>query len=146
MSKKPLVVGIDPGITSAVAALDMEGNLVLLESRREFSRPEIIERIISEGHPVVVSSDREKMPSSVEKIASSLGAERFEPEEDLPTERKEKLGTGDNSHEKDAHASALHAYKALSKQFRKINKRSREEDLEKWDAATDYFSSGGKDV
>ncbi len=142
MSKKPLVVGIDPGNTSAVAALDLEGELVFLESRKEFSRPEIIERIIEEGHPVIVSCDKEEMPSNVEKIASSLGATRFEPEEDLPVQRKEELGIGDNSHEKDAHASALHAYKSLSKQFRKINKRSREKGVRKWDVAKDHFSEG----
>ncbi|MBC5793067.1 MAG: DUF460 domain-containing protein [Nanohaloarchaea archaeon] len=143
MSKRPLIVGIDPGNTSAVAALDLEGELVFLESRLEFSRSEIIQKIIEVGHPVVVSCDKADMPSNVEKIASSLGANRFEPEEDLPKQRKEELGRGDNSHEKDAHASALHAYKSLRKQFRKINKRSRENDLRKWDVAKDYFSQRG---
>lgn len=140
MSEEPIIVGIDPGNTSAVAALNLEGEEVLLESRKEFSHDEIIQEIIDTGYPIVIASDREKMPSTVEKIASSLGAERFIPEEDLSRRRKNDLGTGDNSHEKDAYASALHAFKQLRKRIRKINSASTQKNARKQEIAREYFS------
>ncbi len=137
---KALIVGIDPGSTSAVAAIDLEGEMRLLESRREFPPSEIIQQIIGEGKPVIVACDTEKMPSTVEKIASSLGAKKFVPREDLGKQRKEELGEGDNSHEKDATASAVHAYRNLQREIRKIKQFSDEREEELSDVADTYFS------
>ena len=125
MKNKPLIIGIDPGNTSAVAAINLEGEKEFLTSRKEFSHDEIIREIVETGYPIVITADRAQIPSTVDKIASSLGARKFTPENNLSRKRKRKLGEGDNSHEKDAHASALHAYKRLSKQIRKINRRSK---------------------
>lgn len=142
MSKEPLIIGIDPGNTSAIAALDLDGELVLLESRLEFAPEDIIQRAIDVGKPVVVSCDKQKMPSTVEKIASSLGAEKFEPEKDLSRQRKRELGgKGENSHEKDAYASAMHALKDMRKQVRKINEKSRNEEVERHEIAGEYLAS-----
>lgn len=137
---EPLIVGIDPGNTSAVAAVNLDGELKLLESQREFPRSEIIQSIIESGKPVIVASDTGKMPSNVEKVASSLGAEKFVPKEDLERQRKQELGRGENSHEKDAVASAMHAYKNLQREIRKIKKFSRENEKELGDVADSYFS------
>lgn len=140
MTKKPLIVGIDPGSTSAVAAFDLDGELALLESRKEFSRDEIIKKIMENGLPVVVASDREEMPSTVEKIARSVGAEKFEPENDLSKERKKQLGEGDNSHELDAYASSLHAYNSLQRSIQKIESYADESGEYLGDVARRYFS------
>jgi predicted RNase H-like nuclease (RuvC/YqgF family) len=138
MNEKPLIIGIDPGNTSAVAALNLEGETVFLLSQKEFSHHEIIKEIVENGYPVVIAADRAEMPSTVEKIASSVGARKFTPENNLSRRRKNELGKGDNSHEKDAHASALHAYKRLSKQIRKINSRA-ETDREKLEIARKHL-------
>jgi predicted RNase H-like nuclease (RuvC/YqgF family) len=119
---KPLIVGVDPGSTSAVAAVDLDGEIELLESGKNFPPREIIQRIIKVGKPVVVAADKGKTPSKVEKIASSVGAKLFEPEEDLSSERKRDLGKGANSHELDAVASAVYARKQLQRDIRKIEK------------------------
>lgn len=143
MDKEALIVGIDPGSTSGIAAFNLDGELVLLESQKEFSHDEIIRKLIDTGKPVVVTSDRAEMPSTAEKIASSLGAERFEPEEDLPREKKKELGKGENSHEKDAHASVLYAYNCLQKEIRKINQHSEESDSSRSEVAKKYFEDEG---
>lgn len=141
MNDRPLIVGIDPGNTSGIAAIDFDGETVLVESRIEFPSSEIIKRLIEEGRPVVVSCDKSRMPSSVDKIATSLGAEKFVPEEDLSRQRKRELSSeGENSHEKDAYASAVHAYKNLRKQVRKINKRSEGKGLERYETAKRHLS------
>lgn len=145
MSRKALIVGIDPGNTSAVAALNLDGEIELLESRREFPQEHIIEEIIQIGKPVVIASDREQLPSSVEKIAQSLGSEKFSPEEDLGSQKKKQLGEGDNSHEIDASASAKHAFNMLSRNIRKIHQLAEREQIDREKIARDYFSRGDLD-
>lgn len=143
---KPIIVGIDPGATSAVAAYNLEGELVMLESRKEFAQEEIIQEIIQTGKPVVISCDKEKMPSTVEKIASSLGAQRFEPEEDLNQPKKQELGTGENSHEIDASASAQHAYNQMRRGIRKIGELSEKTGRSREEVAEMYFAGKAEEL
>ncbi|MFB6192710.1 MAG: DUF460 domain-containing protein [Candidatus Nanohaloarchaea archaeon] len=140
MTKKPLIVGVDPGGTSAVAAVDLNGEIQLLESGKHFPPSEIIREVVNTGNPLVVTSDKEKMPSKVDKIASSLGAETFVPDKDLKQDRKKQLGEGDNSHERDAVASALNAYNHLQDAIDKIEKYSSKLEEEKPVVAERYFS------
>lgn len=135
-----LIVGVDPGNTSAVAAVNLNGEIKLLESDRELPPRDIIKLLIQEGKPVVVACDTGKMPSTVEKVASSLGARKFIPEEDLDKERKKELGEGSNSHEKDAVASAMHAYKSLHRNIQKIKKMTEESEEDMNEIAERYFS------
>jgi predicted RNase H-like nuclease (RuvC/YqgF family) len=137
---KPLIIGVDPGSTSAVAMVDFDGNLVELQSGKNFPPREIIQEIVENGKPVVVASDKGKMPSKVEKIAKSVGARSFSPEEDLGQERKRELGEGENSHEKDAVASARHAYKHLRPKIEKVEQLSEKIDREKSRVAKKYFT------
>lgn len=141
-----LIAGVDPGSTSAVAAVDLDGDLRLIESDKELPPRDIIKLLIDKGKPVVVACDTEKMPSTVEKVASSLGARKFVPEEDLGRERKRELGEGDNSHEKDAVASAMHAYKSLHRNIRKIKKITEESGKDLETVADDYFSRNPETV
>lgn len=137
---KPVLVGIDPGSTSSVAILDFEGELVHVRSGKNFPPREIISEIIENGKPVIITSDKAKTPSKVDKIAKSVGAEKFEPEEDLSQERKRELGTGENSHEKDASAAVKHAYKQLKSKIRKVEELEEEREAEKSEIASKYFS------
>ena len=143
---QPLIVGIDPGSTSAVAAYDLKGELVLLESQREFPTENIIQELIETGKTVVVSCDKDKMPATVEKIASSLGAKKFEPEEDLSSQKKQQLGVGENSHEIDASASAKHAYNQMRKKIRKIEELSDRTGKTEKEVARLYFSGKTDDL
>lgn len=135
-----MIIGVDPGSTSAVAGIDLEGELELLESGKNFPPHEIIEKIIEAGKPVVVTSDKGKMPSKVDKIASSMGAETYVPDEDLDQEKKSELGRGDNSHEKDAVASAINAYNNMQREIRKIEKYSEKLEEDRAVIADRYFS------
>lgn len=139
MNEEPLIIGIDPGNTTAVAAINLDGETELLTSRLEFSHHEIINEIIQTGYPLVIAADKAELPSTVDKIASSVGARRFTPENDLSRQRKLEIGRGENSHEKDAYASALHAYKRLSKQVRKINQRAERENRAKLEIAKEHI-------
>lgn len=118
--KNKIIAGIDPGTTAAVVALDLDRNVVLRKSGREFSPDEIIEEIMGAGKPWIVATDKAKTPGTVQKIASSIGAEVYSPEKDLSQQEKINLGEGENEHERDAHASALKAHKKRSRQIRKM--------------------------
>ena len=76
LSGKPryLIVGIDPGTTTAIAALDLDGNLMHLESSREMNMSGVIEALYRVGKPLVVASDVQEMPYSVEKIRRAFSA------------------------------------------------------------------------
>jgi predicted RNase H-like nuclease (RuvC/YqgF family) len=141
-----LIVGIDPGSTSAVAAVNLDGEIRLIESDRELPPRDIIRLLVDEGRPVVVACDTCKMPSTVEKVASSMGARKFAPEEDLDRQRKRELGKGENSHEKDAVASAVHAYKTLRRNIRKIKKITEESGRKREKVAEEYFSRNSEAV
>lgn len=136
---KPLIVGVDPGSTSAVAALDFEGEKVFVKSRKNFPPREIIAEIVDYGRPVVVASDKKKFPSTVEKVASSVGAYRYELDKDLSRERKNTLGEGDNDHEKDAVAAAMNAFRGLRDNIKTIKELSRERSEETSLIALEYF-------
>ena len=136
---KPLIIGVDPGSTSAVSAIDFEGENIFTVSRKNFPPREIISEIIDNGRPVVVASDKAKFPSTVDKIARSLGAYRYTIEKDMSSERKQELGQGDNSHEIDASAAARNAYRGLRDGIETIKQLSEEKDIEIDEIAVRYF-------
>lgn len=112
--KKLLVVGIDPGITTAYAILDIEGNLLKLRSSKQLELNRIISDVIEFGKVVIVGTDKAKAPNLAETLATKLGARMMAPQEDLKVEEKKRLTGGYNlqdDHQEDALASALFAYR-----------------------------------
>ena len=88
IARKALIVGYDPGITSAISILDMHGNLVSLTSKRDIGRANLIKLISEFGRPVIISTDKHPLPRSVGKLASKLGIKPFCPE--MPLSHTEK--------------------------------------------------------
>jgi len=124
--RKRTIVGIDPGATSAIAVLDLKGNTRKVESEKHMGTKGIVRKISESGKPVLVATDKEKLPSAVEEVASSFGAEVFTPEEDLSVHGKKELTRKhdyENLHERDAMAAALNAYNSLKNKFRNIEAR-----------------------
>jgi predicted RNase H-like nuclease (RuvC/YqgF family) len=131
---RPLIVGIDPGTTTGVAVFDLDGRLLLVKSGKNLSKSDI-SRIISEvGNPIIVSSDINPIPRSVERIAASFSARLIEPGETFS--RKEKHETAKeymksngkawkNRHERDALVSGIYAYKQVRQIVERINSRLR---------------------
>ncbi|HMA06100.1 MAG TPA: DUF460 domain-containing protein [Methanomicrobiales archaeon] len=121
-----LIVGIDPGTTTAVAAVDLEGNLLHLSSGRQRSMADIVETLYQAGKPLVVASDVSVMPFSVERVRRAFSAVPFTPREDRTGEEKQALTEGfsyGNLHERDALSAALDAYRSYRNRFQSILKR-----------------------
>jgi len=128
LSGKPryLIVGIDPGTTTAFAALDLDGNLLHLQSSRQMTMSDVIEALYKVGKPLIIASDVQEMPFTVEKIRRSFSAIAFSPKQDTSVETKVEL-TGpfeyQNDHERDALSAALDAYRHYRHKFQSLLKR-----------------------
>lgn len=121
-----LIVGLDPGTTTGIAAVDLDGNLVLLTSSRQMTMSDIVEELYRAGKPLIVASDVQQMPYSVEKIRRAFNAIPYTPKQSLSVEAKYDLTAPfsyTNDHERDALSAALDAYRSLQNKFRNIAKR-----------------------
>ena len=121
-----VIVGIDPGTTTAVALVDLDGALLDVWSTRTADTAEVIEWIISRGRPVVVAADVTPIPETVEKIRLSFYAAGSTPESDRPIDEKQHRARDhnyDNDHQRDAMAAALFAFDRHEDQFRRIARK-----------------------
>jgi uncharacterized protein len=125
---QPLIVGLDPGTTSAYAVLDIDGDVIKVASERNAKLSDIIKDIISYGKPLLIGTDKEKVPSFVKKFAILTGANIVSPEEDLLLQDKRINIKTKNEHENDALASAFFAYEQNKKLFDRINNKLKKKD------------------
>lgn len=121
-----LIVGIDPGTTIGIGAVDLDGNLIHLTSSRQMSMSDVIEELYQIGKPLVIASDVRQMPYSVEKIRRAFNAVPYTPRHDRTQDEKVEataLFTPANDHERDALFAALEAYRFYKNKFANIAKR-----------------------
>ena len=128
LTAKPpyLIVGIDPGTTVGIAALDLEGDLVSLSSSRALGQAEIISAILSVGRPVLIATDKAEMPFAVEKVRRAFSAAAWTPGKDVLIKEKYDLAEGydfSNDHERDALSAAVSAYRSYANKFESVQKR-----------------------
>ncbi len=123
---KPLIVGFDPGLTSAVAALDLAGNLVTVHERKGWAVQEASITAARAGRPLLIATDRSKAPEAVKKMAAAFSARVWSPDHDLGIREKgdllEEMGNERQfgQHERDAIAAALACYRDLATGFSKV--------------------------
>ena len=121
--REHVIVGIDPGTTTAVAVLGLEGEVLDVLSTRTADTAAVVEWIVERGRPLLVAADVTPMPGTVEKIRRSFDAAGWVPDRDLPVDvkkhRTREVGY-DNDHERDAIAAALGAYDAHVDQFERV--------------------------
>ncbi|MHA1596144.1 MAG: DUF460 domain-containing protein [Candidatus Asgardarchaeia archaeon] len=129
---RPMIVGIDPGITTGVACIDLSGNILLLKSGKELSKSEILKEFLSVGRPVLVCSDVHPAPSFVEKIASTMKVPVYTSGKILSSSEKrriveefinkyDKTIVVKSPHERDALAAAIKAFMNFRNKFQKVD-------------------------
>jgi len=135
---RPIIVGIDPGMSVGLAILDLKGNLLLLKTLRRASRSEIIEEILDHGYPVIIATDVNPPPKSVIRIANTFDSKLVVAKYDMKAEEKKRIvseyeeRTGirvESSHERDSLAAALKVYLKVKNLITKIRQRINELDL-----------------
>ncbi len=119
---KHLIVGIDPGKTSAIACLDLDGGIVKVKTGRYVGMAWFVNEIQEAGFPVVISSDKEKANSLVSKLSAVFDAVLFVPSTDISVSKKKVIAEKyvSNLHERDALASAKMAFNAYANKLRHI--------------------------
>ncbi|MFH1683017.1 MAG: DUF460 domain-containing protein [Candidatus Woesearchaeota archaeon] len=125
MPKTALIVGIDPGTTSGYAILDINGKVTELNSVRDMGLDLMVKKIVKHGIPVLVGTDKSKVPDLIDKFSAKTGAIVVTLQSDLKVGEK-KILTDDHefkdSHQMDALASAFNAFNAYSKTLNKVKK------------------------
>jgi predicted RNase H-like nuclease (RuvC/YqgF family) len=130
--KPYLIVGVDPGISTAVALIDIHGRFVNAISRRGFDRSDVLEFIRQHGVPVLIATDVRPAPEFVKKLAATLGVPVYEPPTSLTVEEKRSIFENysqkypmlrriADSHIRDAIAAAVKAYMSYESKFRQID-------------------------
>jgi predicted RNase H-like nuclease (RuvC/YqgF family) len=118
-----VVVGVDPGTTTAVAIVGLDGEVLDVLSTRTADTAAVTEWIVERGRPIVVAADVTPMPETVEKLRRSFDAAGWAPERDLPVDTKQHRTREegyDNDHERDAMAAALFAFDHHEDQFDRV--------------------------
>ena len=120
------IVGIDPGTTTAVAILDLNGNLLGVKSQKNWKLHNVIEYILSFGKPIVIATDKSTPPDYVLKIKAAFNAILYAPKDDLSVEKKKNLASYYkfvNDHERDAIAAAKDAFNSYKNKLMSVEKR-----------------------
>ena len=123
--KRLLIAGIDPGTTLAYALLDINGEVIKINSTKQHNLSSLILDIIKIGKVIVVGTDVKDVPYLIKNFANKVGAKIVSPKEDLKIEEKIRLTKNYrmlNKHERDALASAIMSFKRVRPLFIKIDK------------------------
>ncbi|MFB6094109.1 MAG: DUF460 domain-containing protein [Halanaeroarchaeum sp.] len=118
-----VVVGVDPGTTTGLGLVSLDGRVLDTWSSRTADTAAVIEWIVEHGRPVVVAADVTPMPETVEKIRRSFNAAGWVPASDLPVDEKlhrTRDVDHENDHERDAVAAALFAHDDHADQIERI--------------------------
>ncbi len=124
--KEYLIVGVDPGTTTAVAILNLKGEILDVRSGKDMNLPRLIEHVLSFGHPVLIATDKKTPPDFVLKVKKAFQATLYTPKDDISIKRKLALVNNykcENDHERDALAAAMEAYRHYKNKLENIEKR-----------------------
>jgi len=132
LKRRFLIVGIDPGIETGVAAIDLGIDFIYMKTFRDAARSDIISEILSAGIPVMVATDKVPPPDAVKRIAAALGVPLYAPPRSLSVDEKlalvewlkKRINVSPNtSHERDALAAAIKAYRMFESNLRELDSR-----------------------
>lgn len=124
-----LIVGVDPGVETGLAIVDLDLRPLVITSSRNLDREEVIQTVLKYGTPVLVATDKNPPPEMVEKIAANLNVMLYYPTKSLSSSEKDALvydyllqyGLNTRTtHERDSLASCIKAYKEFEDKFRQL--------------------------
>ena len=116
-------MGIDPGIKTGYAILDLDGRLVGSGCEKEASDERIVRIVSLVGIPVLVASDTHPPSHFVQKMAARLNVRVFSPRESMSRLEKRRIGASiDDVHTRDAYAAAVKAFRRYANRLRQIDR------------------------
>ena len=91
MSRRLLISGIDVGLHTSVALLNLDGEIIFLDTMKSPKISEVLKTITDHGTVVSVSTDKSKAPSKARKISSSLGSRVISPRKNMTNKKKRMI-------------------------------------------------------
>jgi predicted RNase H-like nuclease (RuvC/YqgF family) len=127
-----LIIGIDPGTTTAITALALSGKLIANISKKNLGQSGIVRTIEKIGNPILIATDISPPPQKVAKVAAAFSVRLIWPKKSLTKSEKIKIFKSYfkkqalpawNRHQKDSFVAALFAWKAFRPLIAKIDRR-----------------------
>jgi uncharacterized protein len=121
------IVGIDPGTTTAFAVLDLKGQVISIASSRSWGFSELVGLLIELGHPIIIATDKNPTPGTVDRIKRAFNAILHTPISSLSVEQKlrdTKPYAYSNEHERDALAAAIDAVRSVKNKLENVEKKA----------------------
>lgn len=134
--EKPVIVGIDPGVSTGIAIISVDGSLLYADSFKGIDRGRIVELVKKYGKPVVIAVDVASPPEMARKLASYFGAQLYAPPENLASSEKRELasrllgGSVKDTHVRDAVAAAVKAFQGMKSKLAKVESYIEDMDIE----------------
>ncbi|MCI0504449.1 DUF460 domain-containing protein [Candidatus Micrarchaeota archaeon] len=117
-----VIVGIDPGIKTGYAILDLEGRLVASGCEKEASDERLVRLVSAVGVPVLVASDTSPPSHFVQKVAARLNVRVHAPAQSMTKLEKRLIGAQIyDVHARDSYAAAIKAYRRYQNRLRQID-------------------------
>jgi len=120
--KRYLIVGVDPGMVTGVAVMDLNGRVLRLMSGRGMTRGQIARSLASLGRALVFASDVSPPPDMVTKLAAVHSAMVFSPDRPMRTSEKSEIAgilsdeqgiVVEDAHQRDSLAAAFKAFSSF---------------------------------
>ncbi|HUC38559.1 MAG TPA: DUF460 domain-containing protein [Candidatus Acidoferrum sp.] len=131
-----IIVGVDPGKTSAIACLSLDGKLLHHSHMVNAGLSWMLENIRMVGTPSIIATDRRVVGQAIKKINAAFNARIYHPERDIPVSEKRELGRSvriKDPHERDAYSAAFKAYHMYANKLNQAEHISREKSVDDTD-------------
>ncbi|MDI9609692.1 MAG: DUF460 domain-containing protein, partial [Candidatus Verstraetearchaeota archaeon] len=132
--KRYLIVGVDPGMVTGVAVMDLNGRVLRLMSGRGMTRGQVARSLASLGRALVFASDVSPPPDMVTKLAAMHNAMVFSPDRPMRTYEKSEIAgmisdeqgvIVEDAHQRDSLAAAFKAFSSFRNKLEQCTSHAR---------------------
>ncbi len=126
-----IIVGIDPGKTSGLVCLDLDGRVIFSKHKTFAGVGWLVDEIRRIGVPSIIACDRE--PNDiVRKVGAAFNAHVFSPDKVVSSLEKSEISRPlgiKNVHERDACAAAIKAYNAHANKLKQAERLAKQRNV-----------------
>lgn len=130
MKNRYLIVGVDPGVKTGLCAIDLNCNMIDFHSAKKLGLNDIINWTLKRGRVIIFACDVKKPSSILIELCRKMDAKLISPNKDIKSDEKQNIVDEffndlnfEDSHQKDACASAIYAFKKYESLFKRIDKK-----------------------
>ncbi|MGC8571900.1 MAG: DUF460 domain-containing protein [Candidatus Micrarchaeia archaeon] len=128
-----IIIGLDTGKTIAIAALDLNGKLIITMHKSSVNVEWIIHEIEKIGSPSIIAYDKIQPQEIVKKVSAAFNCKIYLPHNTITVKEKQQIAKTyniKNAHERDALTSAIKAYNYYSNKLNQVEHKARENSIE----------------